>query len=331
MKKLGIYLGVFLFSILCFELWLRISPYSGGQAVTCYHEGIGFWHKANFSSFQNRSCYRVPFEFDERGRAVNLHHNEGKPNVAMLGNSYLEALMVNLEAKLNNQLTQLVPQYNFWNYGLGGTLAPHQYLVYLHEVRQEKPDVVLSFLHYPVDFFIKPPVSRSKRARFDIEFSDEGYYYIYKRDFDWLEQARDLLGDTEFYFLLVSSVQYVKELFRDEGPSRNMLKAQGSARRPRPLFTEKEKEQIDLFLKQFKNLGEQDGFKFIPVIYECVSGRAEVIKKSLAKHNIEAIFITDFIKSIPYEDRTFPCDGHWNSYTNRRLANYLSNKLSALF
>jgi len=135
-------------SLILFELILRFSLLSGGQASARYDKEIGYWHKANFVSRHTRDCYDTEYSFGEYGEIspISPYSNE-KEKITLLGNSYIEAVMVKNKFVVHNALsTELNHQYDVLNFGLYGSNLYNQALIYQYKV----PNYKEAYTHYSI-------------------------------------------------------------------------------------------------------------------------------------------------------------------------------------
>lgn len=107
------------------------------------------WHYPNTTITHQRDCFEVTYYTNSLGlRGDEI--DENKPNIALLGDSFIEGYGVNNHETAVEILDSLVEDYNVLNFGTsGGFGTVHQVAQYENFVRHLNPDiVVLFFLNY---------------------------------------------------------------------------------------------------------------------------------------------------------------------------------------
>ncbi|MCX8037843.1 MAG: SGNH/GDSL hydrolase family protein [Candidatus Sumerlaeia bacterium] len=96
----------------------------------------GYYVEEGFSRYMTNS-------HGLRGREVSLAKPAGVFRIAVLGDSYVEALQVGEEATFCRQLERRLRNVEVLNFGVSGYGTAQEYLTYLHYVRPFRPDLVL--------------------------------------------------------------------------------------------------------------------------------------------------------------------------------------------
>ncbi|MFC2188360.1 hypothetical protein ACFCT7_13675 [Fulvivirgaceae bacterium LMO-SS25] len=107
------------------------------------------WHYPNTTITHQRDCFEVTYQTNSLGlRGDEI--DENKPNIALLGDSFIEGYGVNNHETAVEILDSLVEDYNVLNFGTsGGFGTVHQVAQYENFARHLNPDiVVLFFLNY---------------------------------------------------------------------------------------------------------------------------------------------------------------------------------------
>jgi len=147
-----------LFSLAMAEVALRIL-YQGnsGALAKDYQSGPYLydneywkvWHYPNTNITHQRDCFEVSYQTNSLGlRGDEIECK--KPNIALLGDSFIEGYGVNNDETAAEILDSLIEDYNVLNFGTsGGFGTVHQVAQYENFARHLNPDiVVLFFLNY---------------------------------------------------------------------------------------------------------------------------------------------------------------------------------------
>ncbi len=96
----------------------------------------GYYVEEGFSRYRTNS-------HGLRGPEVSLAKPAGVFRIAVLGDSYVEALQVEEEATFCRQLESRLRKVEVLNFGVSGFGTAQEYLTYIHYVRPFRPDLVL--------------------------------------------------------------------------------------------------------------------------------------------------------------------------------------------
>jgi hypothetical protein len=158
-----------------FEGFLWVSPFGRGISPVQYDQDIGMWHKPDFSSTVRSQCYSTRYFFDDRGRVANDYRpDDTKRDIVILGDSYVEAVMVDNADIVHNSLHDaLHGAYNVYNYALAGTSAIQQYVILLKKVNIANTDAVIQIVNIDGDIYDVDPKNllASSRPRVFMKFT----------------------------------------------------------------------------------------------------------------------------------------------------------------
>lgn len=328
-------------SIIAFELVLRFSLHSGGQASAIYDSQIGYWHKSNFTSQHTRNCYNTEYSFGEYGE-IKPHtpYSPDKQKITILGNSYIEAAMVDNKNVLHNALSKsLNSEYDVLNFGLYGSNLFHQALIYLHKVPQYNEKHVFHFVNFiqALDYDAKK-ASPLSRQLVEGTFKNGKIIPQIQRDYNAIEKVRDSLGYTEFYEHTLTSIAHIKSFLEEK----------------KPKFHEKQDAELDTIImkkdrspqkwnqlksgiKFLHHEAQTRGSQYVAVVY---SGNAfrktNLVSKFtswLKQEQIPYIDLDDEIKTFNFIQYGYTCDFHWNDDVHQAigkvLATYLRSEANA--
>jgi len=155
MKQTFFIFLIMLLSIISFELFLEYSPFKKGVSPVVYDKDIGMWHKKNFSNYLIRDCYENQYFFDEYGRVKNNYlYDAKKEDVIILGDSYIDGLMIENDKIIHNSLFyELNGSVNVLNYGLTGSGPMQQFAILKHKVNLSNVKKLIHFINFGSIFF----------------------------------------------------------------------------------------------------------------------------------------------------------------------------------
>ena len=165
-----------------------------------YDKEIGMWHKKNFANYIIDDCYKTKYFFDEEGRIKNNYeYSNNKKNIILLGDSNIEALMVNNKNIIHNSLyNEIYGKYNVLNYSLSGT-GPTQHLEILkNKIKLNKVIKLIHFVFLENDLGDGNPnnFNGTNRPKVHLEFENlDNYVTIKPKKYDTKEMFRDFLGN----------------------------------------------------------------------------------------------------------------------------------------
>jgi len=339
MKKITLIILVFLISLIVFEFYLNFSPFSNGISPVEYDKDIGMWHKKDFSAYIIKNCYKNKYFFDTEGRIQNNYEYEDtKKDIILLGDSQIEALMVDNNYIIHNSLyKKLTGRFNILNYALSGTGASQQLEILKAKVDLGNIDTLIHFVFLENDLNDADPnnFNGTNRPKVHIKFTTLNEYIVIKPAANNIkEKIRDLLGNFEFYVYLKKTIYFYKNIFTFTTKE----KLQEKAVKKYELSNEEYKwQQIEGAIYQINQIALKNQFKYQVVIYSTYEFRdnytlkRQRLENFLNKQNIKSTNIVPFLhklKQTQTQTLSFQCDSHWNKETHKELASFLSTKIN---
>ena len=316
-KKFFIVISAMALAVVMFEFFLRYSPFTLGAVPIRYDKDLGLWHKSNFSSRWLQGCYDTEYFFDEKGFVKNSYeYQKNRKDIILLGDSYIEALMVENENIIHNSLYKLYNgKYNFLNHSMAAT-SPVQQLVIL----QKKSDLknvkkVIHFINMDKDIYEGDSIGYDKNSMnptIFLEFSDlENYRVIYPRDSTKKDEIKMSLSNFEIYSLLTKIKVYIKNKGEEcscskenreiEDLSHNWLQIKGA-------------------IYQTKKLLKKRDIEYTVIVY----GKNIVLKDELisflTKQKIDFYDLYSLMNRYNLPIEVYSCDKHWNDATHKNIA-----------
>jgi len=344
MKNLPTIIISVIISVISYNIFLAYSPFSLGTSPVKYDSEIGMWHKKNHAGYIVKSCYRNKFSFDESGRIKNNYeYNTNKNDIILLGDSQLEALMVENDKILHNVLyDKLSGTFNVLNYGLSGSGATQQLEILKNKVKISNVSklIHLIFLENDLaDSAISDPVGVFNRPKVQLNFTNFNNYVVIKpKDYDIYEKLRDFISRFEIYVYIKKSIHFYKDILTSNV---NILKSRldsdlDTTSKDRVNAVEKNKSsvkrsnfwtnflgsiyQINKISKEFSidyNIVFISNREFL---YDDLSNSL-VFSQFLDENNIKYLNLVNSLKTLEMEnDLDFPCDSHWNGDTHHHVA-----------
>lgn len=330
MKKVLLTVFTLILSIIIFEVYLRFSPYKHGTSPVEYDENIGMWHKKNFSSIIKQKCYETSYAFDNEGRLENMYiYNKSKKDIILLGDSFIESLMIQSKYRMNNILyKEIKGQYNVLNYALSGTGPVQQWQILKNKVKLKNTITIVHFIFIENDLGDSVKISNSSlsRPKVYVEFRGlENYKLMPPSAYNIKEKVRNLLASLELYGYLKSTIYYYKNLIQKN--ENKVLKTKKVYKKS----SEKYKwEQMLGAIYQIKKLTDKYNVSYKIAIYsdnEFRNGNkayTRELENFLKKYNIKYINLVPFLQEEQKQHKlSFSCDSHWNSKTICALTHYL--------
>ena len=352
MKKIIMIIILGVFSVIFYNIFLTFSPFSLGTSPVTYDPDIGMWHKKDHSGYIVKSCYRNKFSFDKQGRIKNAYeYNNKKNDVVLLGDSQLEALMVENSKILHNVLyKKLNGNLNVLNYGLSGSGATQQLEILKNKVefRNVTKVIHLIFLENDLaDSATNGPTGTFARPKVQLNFTDyENYDVIKPKNYDVYENLRDFISSFEIYVYLKKSVYFYKRFFSS---SINKIKSQ--------LYSNlgwSSKVRVNVVGKNNSNdFGPHFWTNFLGSIYQInkiskafsidynivfVSDQellygdlsnSRIFSEFLDENNIEYLNLFKSLKNLGTDHYLdFTCDSHWNGHTHNHVAKAIFEKFN---
>lgn len=323
MQKLFITTLAILLSLITFEFYLKFSPFSYGVSPVRYDSKIGMWHKEDFTGKIVSECYKTVYAFDSHGRIVNTYsHNPSKQDIILLGDSYLEALMVQNQNILHNQLSAIYDhQYNFLNYGLSGSSPVQQFVILKEKINLENTKVVLQFINIDSDLYDVDPkkLDTIARPKVFMDARDKNHYtIIYPRKKTFRDTAQDFLGNFELYVFTKKLLYTIKEKILNNKqviPQKSIKISQNLSKNW--LILETAIIQTATHIKQ-----QPHNISYVIILNPKDPKNLTRIQKFLNRENIKFIVMDKTKVSLT----GFSCDDHWNDITHQHIAKFLYNQ-----
>jgi len=322
-------------SVVIFEIFLRYSPFSSGISPVVYDKDIGMWHKKDFSGYLIKECYKNKYTFDEIGRVANSYtYEKNKKDIVLLGDSQIEALMVENSKNIHNSLyKELDDRYNVLNYGLSGTGPSQQYQILKNKVELSNVDTIIHFVFLENDLNDTDPknFASTNRPKVYMKFEDlDNYKVIKPRAYGIKEKIRDFLGNFELYAYLKKTIYYYKYLFEKQDKNNIKIKKE--------VFQLQNEEykwtQLQGSVYQINKLTKKLNIKYKIVIYSTYefkdnySLKTERFEKFLTSQSISHINLVPFLKDLSKtQSLSFECDGHWNGDTHEKISSFMIRKM----
>jgi len=327
---------ILIISIISFEIFLRYSPFSNGISPVEYDKDIGMWHKREFENYLIKECYKTKYKFDTEGRVLsNYRLDKSKKDIILLGDSQVEALMVENDKVMHNSLyKEIDARYNVLNYGLSGTGPAQQYQIFNKKINLSNVHTIVHFIFLENDLNDSDPQSftSANRPKVFIKFDDlENYKVISPRPYDVKEKIRDFLGHFELYVYVKKSFYYYSSLFKKE----NKKIVENIEKKSYKLKNEEYKwRQLEGSIYQINQKVKDLKINYKIIIYSAYEFNSNYIEKRerlerfLKTQEIESLNIVPFLQNLALEKKiSFSCDGHWNSNTHQNIGRYLKEKL----
>ena len=331
MKLLKIMITVCL-SLVSFELFLTFSPFKGGVSPVQYDPDIGMWHKSSFQYVNSNDCYNTKYEFDGNGLIKNHYNfNPDKQDVIILGDSYIEALMIKNKNIVHNSLyREYGGRLNFLNFGLGGT-GPTQHLEILKKfanIRRAKYLIEFISLDEGWGRDLEEVDPRefgwSNRPLVHLKFSDLDHYEIFKPPaMNIKEKIREVLGQFELYGYLRKTLKYYKSKLSVNDSDISKI-PYGS----RDWTTSWDQIKGSVF--QINKLSKANHIGHRVVVFSPDRNHNKVISAFLELQEIPFVDLVGELEKLKIDlhSITFSCDGHWNDETHRLFARIIRSKFS---
>jgi hypothetical protein len=322
-KKIFIICISLIFSLVSFELFLKFSPFEYGVSPVVYDKKIGMWHKKNFENHVIRECYRTKYIFDNKGLPVNIdRYDKSKKDVILLGDSFIEALMVENENIIHNSLSkEFQNKYNFMNYGLSGSSPIQQFVILKDKVDLNNTKHIIQFINLEGDLLDadRKNLDFLARPKVHVEFESlEKYSILFPRKKMIYDDITDFLGNYQVFFFLKKSLYYLRD---------NII---GSTNK---IIVEKikKKKKLDLSknwlnlkgsLYQINKLIKANDIKikYIVIIKSINNENSLTLKEFFIEKNIDFIFLNELVKKMNLKLESFKCDGHWNDSAHKNIA-----------
>ena len=304
-----------------------------------YDKEIGMWHKKNFTNFIIDNCYKTKYFFDAEGRIKNNYqYNNNKKNIILLGDSNIEALMVNNKNIIHNSLyNEIYGKYNVLNYSLSGT-GPTQHLEILkNKIKLNKVIKLIHFVFLENDLKEGDPrnFNGSNRPKVHLKFENlDNYVVIKPKKYDTKEKFREFLGNFEMYVYLKKTYLYYNKKIRSLNKIRSKNEPIRSDYNEKISNEKYEWDQIKGSIYQINKISLKNNFQYDIVFLSDfenmgLTDNSQKFKKFLLDQNINNINIFQFLNKLKItHELGFKCDTHWNDNTHKEIAKYLKKEFN---
>ncbi len=319
MKKIALFLIAGVVATVLFELFLRYSPFGYGVSPAVYDKALGQWHKKNFSSIEKGACFQTRYYLDAHGLVKNSYtYDSTKPDVILLGDSYLENFKVKNQNLMHNVLHKLYNgKYNFLNYGYSGTSAVQQYMILKTKADLRHTKAVIQFVKPETDIFEVDPKNfdDTMRPKVFLDFQDLDHFMIIPpKPYSAKERIRDLLGNLELYTFARKGIYVLRQKISSDANSSTPYKVRKGAD-----FT-KNWLQLDGALYQTAKLLQKRHIDYRIIIAGSDATYKNKLKKFLTKQHIAFYDLREMAAKHRMKIESFPCDKHWNDNTHQTIA-----------
>lgn len=317
-----------IFALISFELFLKYSPYEYGASPVEYNKQIGMWHKKAFENYTIKECYKRKYMFNEEGLPSNIYdYNRTKKDVVILGDSFIEAIMVKNKNIIHNSLAkEFNNKYNFMNYGLSGSSPTQQFVILKDKINLENTKYVIQFIGLEGDLkdVDSKNLSSLERPKVYVEFDSlDEYKIIPPRAKTLYDSIGDLLGDYQIYFFIKKSLYYLRDKIftkKDNSIKKPIIKEKQKDFTKNWLYLQGAIHQINKHIKL-----TNENIKYQLIITSKNEENKMILKRFLDAENIKFIFLNNAAKKMDIELKSFECDEHWNDETHKNIAKIIKS------
>ena len=324
-KKLFIMFISGILALISFELFLKYSPFEYGVSPIVYDKTIGVWHKKNFQDTWIKECYRTPYYFDENGFIKSqTKYDKDKKDVVILGDSFIEALMVKNENILHNALSsEFSNKYNFINLGLSDSSPTQQFVILKDKANLKNTKYVIQFINLENDLLDVDNANANSmgRPRVYLEFNNniDNFKIIPPREQTMYDKIADILGEYQMYVYIKKLMYYLKSKVTGDVPIKTSVDENSN------LDLTKNWLYLNGALHQINKTLKEKNIKYKIIIITESKKYKKKVEEFLTEKKIDFIFLNDEVKKRNIELKTFKCDGHWDDETHRNIARVIKN------
>jgi len=299
--------------------------------------------------FREKNEVRTKFRINSNGwnsihKKYRIHKN--KRRIAIIGDSYVEALMVDYDKSLAERIEKLSNyQFEVYRFGISGAPLSQYYYMLKKEVLQYKPDIVVFILvHNDFDESWRYKYGRYTSCFLKLKILKNGNIIeippsIYKEK--WYDFIRKSAIFRFLYYREKVNMNVIKNILR-----KNNVKYQANIQINDLKIKMKNNYLVtDYILKKIKEISEKNGFKVLFVM----DGDRNSIYKNLPDEKLYkngALMLNLMVKKIthkyqlPFIDLhpifkkdykkyhhkfNYNCDFHWNEYGHNIVAKHILN------
>lgn len=195
----------------------RVLPWLPVPPITFYDSKIGFRHRPGMSgtwTLENPGKFTIN-SYGFRDVEWKLQ-KEKKYRVAVLGDSFVDALQVDLVQSFPKLIERSLSNVEVMNFGISGQGQVEQLLTYRHYVRPFKPDLVI-VCFFPGNDFVDNWRRHMPLRRFPVYVkpSSNGVEVIPVPGIAFFEPMRRIIDWVHYHFSLMQRIQDARrELYR---------------------------------------------------------------------------------------------------------------------
>ena len=318
LKNTSIVLSALLCSLVLFELFLGNTPFAHGTSPVVYDADIGMWHKRNFSGRRTSACFDNRYYLNDQGLVdSSVKYDSGLKDIIVLGDSYVEALMVRKEGRLANRLSKAYEsKLNVLNYGLAGTSPIQQYVILDQKVNLENTKLVVQIVNVESDLRDAVMNARSgvSRPLVFLEFDEAGGFDLMPpKPFEFSDWVRDKLGLLESFVFLKKAIYHTRKNLS------SVLGTEDKKRGNRPevetIDLEKNWVQLNGVIAATNKLLRAVGVKYVVIFNSRVAENSDRVAQFLEDQDILYFDLRSYLddQGISYESLLYECDRHWSA------------------
>ena len=317
LKNLSIVSLALLCSLVLFELFLRNTPFAHGTSPVVYDADIGMWHKRNFKGRRTGACFDNQYKLDDRGLVnSSVDYDNGLEDMIVIGDSYVEALMVHAEGRLANRLSKAYEsRLNVLNYGLAGTSPIQQYVILDKKVDLENARIVVQVVNVESDLrdAVKSARSGVSRPLVFLEFDEGGgFRLIPPKAFEFRDWARDRLGLLESVVFLKKTIYHTRRNLASVLRTKDSKKGNGSE--GRVIDLEENWAQLKGVIGATNELLRMAGVQYVVILNSRKTENSDRLRRYLEEQNIVYFDLQFYLneQNVSYETLLYDCDRHWS-------------------
>jgi len=321
MKNLLIFILVLILALVTFEFFLKYSPFEYGISPGQYDKDIGVWHKKNFTGYSISECYKNQYIYNEKGIPKEIQpYDNSKKDIVLLGDSFVEAMMVKNENIIHNQLAkQFNFKYNVLNYGVSGTSPIQAFVILQKKVDLSNLKYIIQFVELDGDLLEVNPQSHNSMSRPKVYVAFKSlkeYQVIPPRAITLKDKVSDFLGNYQLYFFIKKVIYSVQKKLVNHTFNKEKT-------REKPVDLSENWRNLEGAIFQTYQLAKQHNIKFLLAINSQDEQKKEQLQSFLKSHEIPSLSIQDKAKEMNITLETYECDAHWTDKTHQKVADII--------
>ncbi|MAE22132.1 MAG: hypothetical protein CMK92_06845 [Pseudomonas sp.] len=276
------------------------------------------WHRKNYRGFYKKSCYEKYYETDSLGRIKTLYTG-GDKDIVLIGDSQLEALMVDNKNIVHNELSKLFnDSFNVYNYGLSGTGPVQQLFILKDKVVEKSPSYVIHLMNLENDFNDTDPASFASSSRPKVFIRlNKGEMEVVRPKNSSKEVLREYLAYLQVYPTLKKALYKLKSIFKSTSSTDDKVQLKS--------YYVNYETKLSYFRKSMellKNDVNARGAKYKLLFWSGAETKfQDDLKTLLGDLGIEYTNISDLVTGFKNkEGYVYKCDSHWTENGHKDLA-----------